>query len=94
MTIEEVKARAVEQLESVGYTVLETHGEFDIIAINRLGLRFIKVIKEEQGLENEYLGIRDRLKYIPHQPRATYEIWVYSDEYGWKMQNVIEEVAK
>ncbi len=91
MTTEAIKAKAISQLQGVGYTVLETNGIFDIVAIRPTGLRFIKVIQADIGWTEDYRQIYNIIAQTPHHERVTYEIWVYSDEYEWLEQTTVQE---
>jgi Holliday junction resolvase len=88
----EVERKAIAQLEQVGYLAYRTagsHGEWDVIAVNPNGVRFIQCKREKEKLGNWDI-LLDQLREIKVPFNATKELWVWVDRKGWALQEVVK----
>ena len=88
----EIERRCMEQLEKVGYTAMRTagsHGTFDVIAFNKLGVRFIQ-LKRCKGTLKSFKNEKEEIYNTQLPLNATGEIWVWVDNKGWLVQEVVK----
>jgi Holliday junction resolvase len=80
-------------LEAAGYETARTagsHGLFDVIAINHLGVRLIQLKRSKDGKwGQDYELAKEKLLQLPKIPNITREIWIWVDRQGWVKQEVI-----
>jgi len=90
----EIERRIIQQLEEVGYKASRTagsHGIYDVIAENGLGIRLIqaKRVKKGSSYKAEYKEAKEKMSAMPKLPSVSREIWVWEDYEGWVVQDIV-----
>lgn len=84
--------KCIDTLEKAGYVAFRTagsHGVFDVIGINALGVRCIQC-KREQEKSGSYEIDREKILTVNLPPNCTGELWVWRDKFGWVLQEVVQ----
>jgi Holliday junction resolvase len=91
----DIEYRVMELLERVGYQTARcagSHGPFDVIAWNHLGMRFIQSKRTERP-SVKYDEDIERIQLTPLPPHSTAELWVWLNK-GRTGEWIKQEVLK
>ncbi len=85
---------AIKILETAGYDVIRaagSHGTYDLVAMGPTGVRLIQVkrVKEGNPWRQEYELAKESMQDKPRLPNVSREIWVWEDNNGWIVREVI-----
>lgn len=84
--------KAIEDMEKVGYTCARmagSHGIFDIICWNSIGVRFIQLKRCKERL-GSYKTDLEQIRECELPPNSTGELWIWKDHKGWVKQEVVK----
>ena len=84
--------RVCQELERVGYTCQRSagsHNLWDVCAVGPTGIRLIQCKRTKQYYKTEYEVAKEQLKELPELPNVSREIWVWRDNEGWVIQEVV-----
>jgi hypothetical protein len=84
--------KAIHLLESAGYVCIRSAaslGLFDVIAVNRLGCRFVQIKANDWPRPEEREALASAARHLPHN--ATVECWRWNDSERQPLIRYIEE---
>jgi len=89
---QKTEERACQELERVGYYASRSagsHGIWDVVAVGPTGIRLIQCKRTKQYYQSDYEQAKEQLKGLPVLPGVSREIWVWRDNEGWVIQEVV-----
>ena len=87
----ETERKIMAILEEAGYVAVRTagsHGPVDVIGIGPNSIRCIQAKRTKKGTFS-YEQELDQLRQLPRNPHVSYELWVWRDNKGFVMREVV-----